>query len=175
MSNQFISQQAAYLGELTDVDSKAQWIFPQLRVTCTTTITKLRFIGEALQDGNIKIPELQIWRKDSPTSTRYSKIHHTQEGAVVTVERTNLYAISVSWQVQPGDVFGVYQPNTRRSRYSFAMQERGGGELSYVLRNRKRAPDRFDTSRYDVTGHPYPLVSVEAGRFMYCSCYRYRS
>ena len=120
-----------------------------------------------MQDGNNKIPELQIWRKQSSTNTRYSKIHHTQEAAVVTLEQPNLYAMSVSWQVEPGDVFGVYQP--RRSGYSFAMQERGGEGSSYVLRNKRRAPDRFDTSNYDASDYPYPLVNLEAGR---CNLHR---
>ena len=90
---------------------------------------------------------------------------------MVTVEQPNLYAISVSWQVQTGDVFGVYQPDLKKSRYSFAMQDEGG-ELSYVMRNQRRARDIFDTSRFDATGHPYPLVNVEAGR---CTCCDYYS
>ena len=156
------------------MDSRAQWLFPQLTVTCSTTITKLRFVGETLQDRNTKIPELQIWRKESPTSTDvYTKIHHTQERAAVTVEQPNLYAVAVSWQVQSGDVFGVHQPDTRKSRYSFSMQERGGEGLSYMLRNKRRAPETFDMSDYDASGHPYPLVSIEAGRCMDCSSYRY--
>ena len=147
------------------MDSKIQWLFPKLRITCSTTITKIRFVGETLQGGN-RIPELQMWRKESPTSTRYSKIHHTSRDTGMIVVRPNLYSMSVSWQVEPGDVFGVYQPDTKRSRYSFAMQERGGGEeLSYALR-RRRAPDEFDISKYDTSSHPYPLVSVEAGRCM---------
>ena len=151
------------------MDSKTQWLFPQLRITCSTTITKIRFVGETLQGGNDRIPEVQIWRKESPTSTRYSKIHRTPRDAGMIVVQPNLYSMSVSWQVEPGDVLGVYQPDTKRSRYSFAMQERGGGgeELSYALRNRRRAPDRFDVSKYDTSGHPYPLVSVEAGRCMH--------
>ena len=163
VSSQVISQQAAHLGELTDVDSKDQWLFPQLNVTCLTTITKIRFVGERFQEGN-RIPELQIWRKTSPTSNRYSKVHHTQ-GAVVTTVQSSLHAISVSWQVQSGDVFGVYQSDLRRSRYSFAMQE-GGGATSYVMGNQRRARDRFDTSRYDAIGHSYPLVTVEAGKYV---------
>ena len=91
----------------------------------------------------------------------------------MTVEQPNLYVMAVSWEVQPGDVFGVYQPVTRRSKYSFTMQERGGGGLSYMLRNKRRAPERFDISDYDASGHPYPLVSVEAGRCIDCSSYRY--
>ena len=170
VSTQHISQQAAFLGELADVDSRAQWLFPQIRVTCSTTITKLRFTGETLQGSNRKIPELQIWRRESPTSTRYSKIHYTPGNAVVTVEWPwpNIYAMSVSWPVQPGDVFGVYQP--KRSRYRFVVQETGGEELSYMLRNRQRAPDKFDISNYDSSGHPYPLVSVEAGTCMHNNC-----
>ena len=162
---QQISQQAAYLGELIDVDSKTQWLFPKLRITCSTTITKIKFVGETLQGGN-RIPELQMWRKVSPTSNRYSKIHHTSRDAGMIIVRPNLYSMSVSWQVQPGDVFGVYQPDTKRSRYSFAMQEKGGEELSYTLKNERKAPDKFDISKHDTTGHPYPLVSVEAGRCM---------
>jgi hypothetical protein len=150
------------------MDSRTQWLFPQLSITCSTAITKLRFVGEILQGGNNRIPELQMWRKESTTSTRYSKIHHTSRNARVTVEQPNLYAMTVSWQVEPGDVFGVYQPDTKRSRYSFAMQEIGGGEeLSYALRNRRKAPDKFDISKYDTSGYPYPLVSVEAGRCMH--------
>ena len=149
------------------MDSKTQWLFPKLRITCSTTITKIRFVGETLQGGN-RIPELQMWRKESPTSTRYSKINRTSRDARMIVERPNLYSMSVSWQVEPGDVFGVYQPDTKRSRYSFTMQEKGGGEeLSYALRNRRRAPDRFDASKYDTSSHPYPLVSIEAGRCMF--------
>lgn len=82
----------------------------------------------------------------------------------MTVEQPNLYAMSVSWQVQSGDVFGVYQPDIRWSKYSFAMQESGGEGLSYMRRNRRRALNRYDTSHHDSTGHPYPLVSIEAGR-----------
>ena len=72
-----------------------------------------------------------------------------------------MYATFVSWQVQAGDVFGVYQPDLKKSKYNFAMQE-GGGELSYMLENERRAPKTFDTSNYDSDGHPYPLVNLDA-------------
>lgn len=160
MTSSYISQQAVFLGELTNVDSKDQWLFPQLRITCSTTITRVRFVGEHTGDGN-KIPELQIWRRDSPTSSRYSRIHRTEGGAVISTERSNMYATFVSWQVQAGDVFGVYQPDLKKSKYNFAMQE-GGGELSYMLENERRAPKTFDTSNYDSDGHPYPLVNLDA-------------
>ena len=162
MTRQSISQSAAFIGELTDAESRDQWLFPQLSVTCSTTITRLRFVGEQLDRGD-KVPELQIWRKDSSSSSRYSKVHHTDGANVINVERSHLYATSVSWRVQTGDVFGVYQPDIGKSRYNFAMQE-VGGEISYLLDNQKRAPGRFDTSRSDDTGNPYPLISVEAGR-----------
>ena len=166
MTRQSISQTAVYLGRLTEVDSRHQWLFPQLKVTCSTTITRVRFVGEELDRGD-ENPELQIWRKQSPTSSRYSKIHHTNRANVVSMERLHLYATAVSWQVQAGDVFGVYQPNVRRSRYNFGMQERGSGQTSYVLTNQRQAPRVFDISRYDENGHQYPLVNVVAGK---CAC-----
>ena len=121
-------------------------------------------MGEHLDRGD-EVPELQIWRQHSSSSSQYSKIHHTDGANIVNVERSHLYAISVSWQVHAGDVFGVYQPDMRKSRYHIAMQE-GGGKISYLLENLRRAPKRFDTLRSDDTGHPYPLVNFEAGKYL---------
>lgn len=164
MTRQSISQSAAYIGELTEIGSKDQWIFPQLSITCSTTITRLRFVGEQLDRGD-EVPELQIWRKHFSSISQYSKVHHTDETNIVSIERSHLYATSVSWQVHAGDVFGVYQPDMRKSRYNIAMQE-GGGNISYLLENRRRVPESFDTLRSDDTGNPYPLISFEAGRYL---------
>ena len=58
----------------------------------------------------------------------------------------------------------MYQPDTRNSRYNFAVQE-SGGESSYVLENRWRAQDSFDTSSHDDVGDSYPLVNMEVGKY----------
>lgn len=168
LSRWSIQQQAVYLGELANARSRDQWLFPQLKFTCDTTITQLRFIGENLREFGA-ISELQVWRKDSPSSSHYSKQHHTSGTAAITTVQSNLFATSVAWEVREGDVFGVYQPDVWRSRYNFVMQT-SGGEASYVLRNQWRAQDRFDTSSYDEVGYAYPLVNVDAGKILY-SCW----
>ena len=164
ITSESISHQAVYIGELTEIDSKDQWLFPQLNITCSTTITRLRFIGDFINKGN-KVPELQFWRRSTSASSQYSKLHHTDESATVTFDGLNRFVTSVSWQVEPGDVFGVYQTDIKKSRFDVTMQERGGGK-SYVLKNQKRAPDRFDTLRHSDAEHPYPLFNVEAGKFL---------
>ena len=163
MTTQLISQQAIYIGGLSGIASKEQWLFPQLKLTCSTTITGLRFVGKYLDDGN-KIPEIQFWRKVSPSGSVYRKVHHTGGDTDIVSERTNLFYMSVLWQVQAGDVLGIYQPDTSKSRYSVAVQE-GGGELSYVLKNQRRATDRIVVSDNSVAGHPFPLITVKSSTF----------
>ena len=165
-----MANQARLIGGFESMDEE-QRIFPEIRFTCQTFISSLSFVAEDLGRGGMrnKNPELQIWR---PQGNSYTKIHSTSGSPLLTFHSNVFTYSNIFWAVQANDVLGVYQPEVRKSRYLFLLQERGG-PINYQLTDERDAPDSVELNDVSSDESDYPLLSIQLSKcsviFSYCA------
>lgn len=139
-----------------------QIIIPDIKFTCSGTLTQWRFVAQrfGVSGGRNKYPELQIWRPQNRWI--YNKIYSESFWPQSTGQR-NVYTHTPSTPVayQSGDVFGIYHPPRDASVYRIYSVEYGGPE-NFRMDRQGSARTQFDlrTSTVRTDRADYPLVGI---------------
>ena len=166
MATDPLIKSAILLGDVITASGKEQWLFPTINITCSATVTALRFLAEIEGNGRgmrNKYPQLQVWRPRR--ESEYTKAYSVSDEP--SLVQAHVYGFSgLSWSVQAGDVLGMYQPDLKKSKYTFIFQQ--NGEIStYRLSNQRNAPRSFTLTNREVHSNlqNYPLVAIETSMY----------
>ena len=142
--------------------NQAQRIIPSLMFDCDGAITK--WIVGAIWRNSASHPDLQLWRLNSSENGVYTKVGNTTLIAAES-NANQLYEFPVepSLAFQSGDILGIFQPSTSRSRLSILYGTGSGNPWNYIFKpllNVTEPPlETFTTSRSRQT--VLPLVTME--------------
>lgn len=158
-----LRNKAALIGR-TVTRQREQVIVPEIKFTCSGTLSKWIFVAESIS-GHRKnrYPELQVWR---PQSTEIYDIVHTIPITPESTSQTNVYThtISTPIQYQAGDVLGIYHPPADASAYKIYSVEHGGPD-NYHMGRQENARMQFDLQSSGVgIRRDYPLVGAETSK-----------
>ena len=147
--------------------SQQQLIFPDIRFTCSGVLMKWIVGGEWNENTVDVYPDLQIWRPMGDNT--YTRVHSTTISAAVE-GGNGVYEFSVSppIPVQPGDVLGVFQPWSGRSRLQVDYDSSGRSMSYYMPIESDQVEPSHSTIAIGsaqglITDATLPLVSVEIG------------
>lgn len=159
-----LRNKSALIGR-TVTRQKEQVIVPEIKFTCSGTLSKWIFVAESLSGrGRNRYPELQVWR---PQSTEIYDIVHRIPITPASTSQSNVYThtISTPIQYQAGDVLGIYHPPADASAYKIYSVEHGGPD-NYHMGRQESARVQFDLQSSDVgIRRDYPLVGAETSQF----------
>ena len=123
--------------------------------TCNGSITKW-IVGGTTNDGQNRMPELQIWRNTGGSDYSYTKANFSILSSS-TPDSNNIveHILNTPLEFLEGDILGVYQPQD--CALVVYYQERDG-PVKYRQGSSAQSTVTLDTphNQYD-----YPLVSVE--------------
>lgn len=124
--------------------------FPDIKIECSGNLTEFTF-GTRKRKGRGRnlYPELQIWRKESPSSS-YT-IGLTDGTPTKLSKNLYKYTLTTPIPVQHGDYLGIYQSDTKKSKLILYYQEYNG-------------PSNYDSSGIIDNQNNYPLVSATIGK-----------
>ena len=151
--------------------SQQQLIFPDIRFTCSGVLVKWIVGGEWNENTVDVYPDLQIWRPMGDST--YMRVHSTTISAALESENDVYeFAVSPPIPVQPGDVLGVFQPWSGRSRLQVDYDSSGRSMSYYMTIESDQVEPSHSTIAIDsaqglITGATLPLVSVETGELVH--------
>ena len=147
--------------------NRAQRIIPSLRFDCDGAVTKW-IVAASWNNGAAatSFPDLQIWRNLSENGV-YTKVGNTTLIATSSnSSRLYEFAVEPSLPFQRGDILGIFQPNSSRSRLRIYYRTGSENPLNYVFRPPGSVTEppleTFTTSSSGITQQTVlPLVTME--------------
>ena len=168
-----IVQSSSVLSHYTNHSSTiGQWqIFPHISFSCNCSLSGWTFIATyTTPDANTESIvtsnqlQFQIWRRISNISLRliFTTIISKNNVSSLTTNQKGMSLAVINFDepvmIQEGDVFGVFQPNSKRSDLVLQFQS-GLAPASYVrLTN---SPTDVYSMRGTVINQDYPLISAK--------------
>jgi len=140
-----------------------QRIIPGIHFTCTGMLTKWIIGAQRTLTQTTNHPQLQIWRRRSPTSNTFDRISFNNLIDLNATDDLNVYEYTPNppLQFQADDLLGLFLPCRNETQVVVYLQE-GGGPQSYGHSNKNSALSSFTTSSEGVnTDTDIPLVAVE--------------
>ena len=144
---------------------RTQRIFPDIRFSCSGSVTKWILVLEA-GGGSMEYPQLQIWREEEGSGS-YQRVGYTDikylSSSITDTYTVVEYSLTTPLAFQEGDILGAHQP--RRSDSDVVMQFQERGLLVSYRHDKEDNPlETFviDEAKTDQTD--YPLVGVETSK-----------
>ena len=115
--------------------NQAQRIIPSLRFDCDGEITKWIVRASWRSNRNAQLfPDLQLWRNSSRNGV-YTKVGNTTLIiAESNASRLYEFAVEPSLSFRTGDILGIFQPSSSRSRLTIMYRTGRGNPRNYVLK-----------------------------------------
>ena len=153
-----------------------QRILPDIVFHCSGvilsyTVAALKSLETSTRRG---IPELQLWRRNSDSTTWVKVQGVGADAAQSDTEELNVYRYTPvpPLPFQEGDILGLYQPYSSASVFKIYLQ--GSGVTNYYRTAVGSPLGTFRTSMVGVRSERrLPLVSVEVSKSSYCVVRRY--
>ena len=144
---------------------KQQSLFTHQKFNCSGKVTEWIFAAEWGGD-EMKYPELQIWRPESPGSTVYNKIHSTTVTALSnSINFIYTHILNEPINVVSGDILGVYQPEGRKSKLALYFYETDDLAYQYYYKDKiDQSIDQLDVSNAKDDKTEIPLVTAVIGK-----------
>ena len=122
------------------VTRQGTFIVPDMRFTCSGTVTGWRASGERIFNGN-KNSALIIWRKTGSESETYDNVDRIELGACagqrVETGMNNVYECILDQgdrvSVQPGDIIGIETPRPVNGNFRLYFVDSSDGPTNYIF------------------------------------------
>ena len=165
---------AAENNEGNPTEDRLQYLFPSINFTESLSITAWSFVATRCNSTNESLPQLQVWRPESPNSG--GNLHNQGSGRpesanffdrVATVGNSSIlqgsgplyrYVLQTPILVSPGDVLGIYIPPS--SALSLRFRDVGSTD-TYFYGGEVFFRNVILTSQYVTESRFIPLVAVQ--------------
>ena len=150
--------------------------YPQLKFKCSGNITKITFIGaRRIPPMNVeKYLQFRVWSattQDDNTifQLKYTLLFNLTTSPVITFGSggSSVYEVVLggndSFSFENGDVFGIRQSDSNRSKVALLHQS-GGGLLYHVELQSTNYHNRVFTTSTLTEAGIYPLIAIETGK-----------
>ena len=139
-------------------------LFPDIKFTCSETITRLTVAVDISTGGLSAVPEIQIWR---PMEGKYSRVASAQLSVASLQEiplQPGVYNIETSLPFMEGDILGILYP-TRSNVLLFSLADHGSPAHIRPIGLEEPPPLMFpeDSSLLNATKQ-WPMVAVDSGK-----------
>ena len=152
-------------GRLEENTRNQQLLFPDLRFTCSATVSSL-IVGADIPVGGLSAaPKIQVWRLNERSSDAYSKVDSVvlSNSFIQSVSvGLAVYRLETTLSVMAGDILGIFYPQPSNLLLP-SLADHG----SVVLRRDVEGflpPDSFLGDSNTVSSRrEWPLVAVSMG------------
>ena len=146
-----------------------QRIIPGIRFNCTGMLTKWIIGAQRTLTQTTNHPQLQIWRRRSPTSSIFDRIHFSDITDLNATDDPNVYEYipNPPLQFQTNDLLGLFHSLCDVDTQAVVYYLDGGGpQNQYALFDQASALasfniDSVDRARMQTITAELPLVAVE--------------
>ena len=144
---------------------ETQRIFPDIRFSCSGSVTKWILVLEA-GDGSMEYPQLQIWREEEGSGS-YQRVGYTDinspSSSITDTYSVVEYSLTTPLAFQEGDILGAHQPHKDDSDVVMQFQDRGL-LVSYRYDGEDNPLETFVVDGAETDQTDYPLVGVETSK-----------
>ena len=157
----FLKEDALTRIALIRSHEQEQRVIPGINFTCNGTVTTWTIglqIRQLMSEEELKLPEVQIWRKlDEQSNLDLIDARSIRASELTSTSYPNVYEFTPApLSFQAGDVLGLYQPATANSEVEVYYQF-DGGPVNYVRDVRVFGVQIFSGNEAD---KDLPLVAV---------------
>ena len=141
-----------------------QRIIPDIHFTCTGMLTKWTIGAQRTLTQATDHPQLQIWRRRSPTSNMFDRIHFSDITDLNATDDLNVYEYipNPPLQFQTDDLLGLFHSDCNADTQVVVYYLDGGGpQNQYALFGQNSASTSFNINITQITTTELPLVALE--------------
>ena len=144
-----------------------QRLFPDLKFTCSDTISSVIVGADIVMGGLSAVPEVQVWRREAGNDDTYSRVSSASLSAVSIQEvplSPGVYRLETSLSFERGDILGIFYP-ARSNVLLASLRGYGSLVLSSDALSPQSSPESFQwNGSTENTTIQWPLVTFESGK-----------